>query len=244
MFHIGIIACVMLLVQSVAQAQVTPGPVQEFGDWTFQVLTDEIKDVEHYRASTKSTKGRSGILSVLCNSEIRRPYTSYTTGMFMGIDLNETTVTYRVDGQPPVRERWKMSDDVVMTFGRDRKLGLTLPTKMMDGRQLFIRAFSYDSDVAQHKFSLNGASEAIGIVFERCGMSVPAKMNSPVVRPNNAPSNSGGEPVAQTQSSSADIYQWEQIKDSTDPALFDAFLFLFPKSEMAPLARKRLGELR
>ncbi|HEB87905.1 MAG TPA: hypothetical protein ENI68_12950 [Gammaproteobacteria bacterium] len=59
------------------------------------------------------------------------------------------------------------------------------------------------------------------------------------------PSAMGQQPTAiGQQPSPTEMHYWEQVKDSRNPAQFDAYLVMFPNSQMAPLARRRLDELR
>lgn len=155
---------------------------QVFGDWTYEIITDEMSGTKHHVAITSAIRGQLGsgpsaTMIVKCDARKKRPYASYRTGKFMGINFDETQVTYRIDQEAPVDERWKMSDRSVLDIGG--KMTDVLPSKMMAGKQLIMRAFTYDNHVVQHQFSLNGASAAIGLVLDNCGGRLPDVNNVP-----------------------------------------------------------------
>lgn len=159
-----------------------------FQDWVYEIIADEMTDAKRHIAYSKSVSGaKPGLIIIKCDDESTRPYASYITGMFMGIDFEQTQVTYRVDKGATIKEYWKMDKSSVHNMDRDQVA--VMAQKMMVGNKFIIQAYDYEFDMAQHTFSLSGSSAAIGRVMDNCAGATtqPVPAQQPVVKSYQQP---------------------------------------------------------
>ena len=136
-------------------------------EWSYSSEVDEFTDTTVHIALVTSLD-TNGFVIAKCDEE--KKFELYlSVDEFIG-SQDTYKVRYRIDKNSPESDEWNVSTEGTSVFARYRDK-LYIAREFMSGTQLLVEVTDFHGTPHQSKYSLNGATNAIGQVLDACGKS-------------------------------------------------------------------------
>jgi len=154
-----IIFCTVLVIALMSSTAIA-------SEWNYTSELDEFSDTSKHMASISALKGK-GYAVALCDEESNFQL-YFSLGEFIGLE-GDYPVRYRIDKKKPKSGKWGVSTKGTSVFVSNIDK-VNLARELLSGNRLLLEVKDYNGTSHQSKFSLKGASDAIGKVLQACAI--------------------------------------------------------------------------